>query len=90
MKKKKFFQNLGNITIFGIFITFLTFGIYCVLTYLFVENFEITMTNYYALAQGIDVGPNPAPFSMNTMRLCVVCSLLCSTDVVAAVSIVDY
>jgi hypothetical protein len=48
------------------------------------------MTNYYALEQGIDVGPNPAPFSMNTMRLCVVCSLLCSTDVVAAVSIVDY
>jgi hypothetical protein len=90
MKKKKFFQNLGNITIFGIFITFVTFGIYSVLTYLFVENFEITMTNYYALEQGIDVGPNPAPFSMNTMRLCVVCSLLCSTDVVAAVSIVDY
>lgn len=48
------------------------------------------MTNYYALEHGIDVGPNPAPFEMNSMRLFVVTSLLCSTDVVAAVSIVDY
>jgi NhaP-type Na+/H+ or K+/H+ antiporter len=68
----------------------MTFAIYSVLTYLLVANFEITMTNYYALEHDIDVGPNPAPFSMNTMRLCVVTSLLCSTDVVAAVSIVDY
>lgn len=68
----------------------MTFVIYSILTYLLVTNFEITMTNYYALQHDIDVGPNPAPFSLNTMRLCVVTSLLCSTDVVAAVSIVDY
>jgi sodium/hydrogen exchanger-like protein 6/7/sodium/hydrogen exchanger 8 len=90
MRKKKFFQNLGNITIFGIFITFVTFFFYSVGTFIVVEYFEIEMTNYYALEHGIDVGENPRPFTMNVMRICVVAALLCSTDVVAAVSIVDY
>ena len=48
------------------------------------------MTNYYALANGIDVGPNPRPFEISTMRIFIICALWCSTDVVAAVTIVDY
>ncbi len=90
MRKKKFFQNLGNITIFGIFITFVTWAFYCIGTVIVVNNFDIEMTNYYALEHGIDVGENPRPFTLNVMRICVVAALLCSTDVVAAVSIVDY
>lgn len=90
MKKKKFFQNFGNITIFGIFITFTTFGLYCLMTWTMLNNWTFEMTNYYALENNIDVGLNPKPISINTMRIFVVCALLCSTDVVAAVSIVDY
>jgi hypothetical protein len=34
MRQKRFFQNLGNISIFGIAVTFVCFTLYSVVTYL--------------------------------------------------------
>ena len=68
----------------------MTFSFYALGTIITVNVFDIKMTNYYALANGIDVGQNPRPFEVSTMRIFIICALLCSTDVVAAVTIVDY
>lgn len=67
MRKKKFFQNLGNITIFGLFVTFTCFAIYSAATWFMIDSWDLTMTNYYALDHGIDVGPNPAPINVGIM-----------------------
>jgi len=51
------------------------------------------MTNYYARKhrESSDYyALNPAPIKIDIMQLLLICSLLCSTDVIAAVSIVDY
>ena len=51
------------------------------------------MTNYYARAHKEDgeyYAENPAPIKIDIMQMLLITSLLCSSDVVAAVSIVDY
>ncbi len=37
MRRKKFFQNIGNIAIFGLGVTFVCFTLYSVLSYLAIE-----------------------------------------------------
>ena len=69
MRKKRFFQNLGNITIFGLFVTFTCFSIYSAFTYFMINGWDLTMTNYYALENDIDVGPNPAPIKVGVMQI---------------------
>lgn len=91
MRKKKFFQNLGNIFIFGLFVTFTCFAIYSVATWYLINHMEFTMTNYYGLEHPEeDIGQNPFPVQVDTMKILLITALLCSSDVVAAVSIVDY
>jgi len=90
MRKKKFFNNLGNILIFGLFVTFTCFAIYSYFTWYMINEWDLLQTNNYALDHGIDVGPNPAPVKVSTMKILLITALLCSSDVVAAVSIVDY
>lgn len=45
MRKKKFFQNLGNILIFGLLVTFTCFAIYSYCTWYMIEYFNLTMVN---------------------------------------------
>ena len=91
MRKKKFFKNLGNIAIFGLFVTFVCFGIYSVGTYWMLNSFNFQMTNYYNLSDDVPYeGPNPRPLELSMMKILLYTSLMCSSDVVAAVSIVDY
>ena len=47
MYKQKFFENLGNVSIFGICVTFVCFGLYSVLSVLLLKM-NPTMQNYYA------------------------------------------
>jgi len=47
MRRKKFFQNLGNVAIFGLGVTFVCFGLYSVMTWLCLSSKLFTMTNYY-------------------------------------------
>jgi NhaP-type Na+/H+ or K+/H+ antiporter len=48
MYKQKFFENLGNVGIFGVCVTFVCFGLYSVMSVLLLK-WEPTMSNYYAL-----------------------------------------
>jgi NhaP-type Na+/H+ or K+/H+ antiporter len=51
----------------------------------------LTMTNYYAVAHPeADYQLSSMPIVVDTMQILLICALLCSSDVVAAVSIVDY
>lgn len=51
------------------------------------------MTNFYARAHKDDgdyYAQNPAPIKIDIMQMLLVTSVLCSSDVIAAVSIIDY
>ena len=87
MHRKKFFQNLGNISIFGLGTTIFCFIIYGVGSVAIVQT-GVTMRNYYIERQtGEDT---VSPIDMSTLQVLLFAALLCSSDVVAAVSIVDY
>ena len=87
MRRKKFFQNIGNIMIFGLCVTFFCFILYSSCSWWVLNNMNLTMTQYSS-----DINPvkNTIPIQMTTMKLLLFTSLLCSSDVVAAVSIVDF
>ena len=93
MRKRKFFENLGNVAIFGLGVTVVCFAIYSFFTWIFLFKMDLQMTNYYARAHKEDgeyYAENPAPIKIDIMQMLLITSLLCSSDVVAAVSIVDY
>ena len=75
--------------IFGVFVTFLCFVMYSAASYWVLQTFDMTMTQYYnpldPTADSISM-----PVELSTMHLLLFTALLCSSDVVAAVSIVDY
>jgi len=48
MRKRKFFENLGNIAIFGLGVTFVCFAIYSFFSWIFLFKMDLQMTNYYA------------------------------------------
>ena len=91
MKRKKFFANLGNIMITGLGVTFVCFFIYSAASYYVINNLDIYMTRYTN-----DLQPVGAPetetlkVTVPVMTMLLFTSLLCSSDVVAAVSIVNY
>ena len=84
MRQKKFFQNLGNISIFGIAVTFVCFAVYSAVTWALLSVEAFTMTNYSEDAS------LSKPLKLNFLPMLLFTSLLCSSDVVAAVSIVSY
>ena len=88
MRRKKFFQNIGNIAIFGLGVTFVCFALYSIASFLCIKYMDLQMTNYYANNHGEDGGPER--IDIDFMRLLLFTALLCSSDVVAAVSIVSY
>ena len=83
MKRKKFFANLGNILITGLGVTFVCFALYSGATYWVVIYMDLHMTCYTPVVETI-------PIVLPTMSMLLFTSLLCSSDVVAAVSIVEY
>lgn len=82
MKRKKFFENIGNILIFGLVVTFVCFAVYTLGSFYTLEHFSPMMFNMQS--------GETKPVELNTMHLMLFTALLCSSDVVAAVSIVDY
>jgi len=82
MRQKKFFQNIGNVSIFGIAVTFVCFSMYSAVTYILLQAEFFNMYNYSTGVTKI-IKIDPLPLLLFT-------SLLCSSDVVAAVSIISY
>ena len=82
MRRKKFFENIGNIIIFGLFVTLVCFAIYSAGGFLVMHYIKPKATDFVSNVE------QPVNYSM--LQLMLFTSLLCSSDVVAAVSIVDY
>ena len=89
MRKRMFFKNLGNIAVFGLCVTLVCFVIYGLGGYLATQ---IGLTSHdFRLDNMSAFGPPPFDLSsITTMQVLLYAALLCSSDVVSAVSIVDY
>jgi NhaP-type Na+/H+ or K+/H+ antiporter len=91
MRKKMFFKNLGNIAVFGLCVTLVCFVIYGLGGYA-ATQIGLTSTDYFK-DNNSSTGPPPYPLSnanFGIMQVLLYAALLCSSDVVSAVSIVDY
>lgn len=83
MRRKKFFENIANISKFGLLGTFFTFLFYGLLTLAAFKMFTFTMND---------------PNKKNDLRIFILglkdifylASLLCSSDIIAAVTLVKY
>lgn len=84
MRRKRFFMELGNQLLFGLFVTLFCFVIYSCLSVLALTSFDFQMVRYAKNAQ------DSFPIQMSVMKILIFSALLCSSDTVAAVSIVDY
>ena len=82
MKRQKFFENFRNILLFGLFGTLLQFTLFSFFTWLVVQAdiFWKYNSNTGEFEQ----------FTLSMMEILLMCSLLCCTDVVAAISIIKY
>lgn len=90
MKRKKFFANLGNIMVTGLGVTFVCFFLYSLATWAVINGTNVTMTRYTNILDPSLPETETLPVKVPMMSLLLFTSLLCSSDVVAAVSIVDY
>ena len=87
MKRKKFFLNMDNIAKFGVIGTILTFIFYSTLTYGAVLWLEIKLP-----ITELDENLTPVIVGMeqpNIIEILFISSLLCSSDIIAAVTIVN-
>ena len=82
MRKKRFFANLGNVGLFGLVVTLMCFAIFSVATVGIINGMDLQMYNYSTGEQ--------LTINISTMKVLLFTALLCSSDVVAAVSIVSY
>ena len=87
MRRKRFFVELGNQLLFGLFVTLVCFVLYSLLSGLSLAFFDIKMTKY---VRSDNVSDYILPVQMSNIKLLIFSALLCSSDTVAAVSIVDF
>lgn len=90
MRKKMFFKNLGNIAVFGLCVTLVCFVLYGLGGYIATQKMGL-MAYDYRLDNLTPGTLYELPLSSVTfMQVLLYAALLCSSDVVSAVSIVDY
>jgi NhaP-type Na+/H+ or K+/H+ antiporter len=82
MKRKKFFENIVNILLFGLFGTLITFTAFSVMTYIVVKADILWKYNGHT--------GEYEQFTLSVMEIMLMSSLICCTDVVAAISIIKY
>jgi NhaP-type Na+/H+ or K+/H+ antiporter len=82
MRRKKFFSNIGTIMKFGFLGTIICFAVYTALCYGASEADLLTKPN--------PDGPGTVKVDFQIYEILSVCSLLCSSDVIAAISMVSY
>ena len=83
MRRKKFFENIVNISKFGLLGTFFTFIFYGLLTWGAFSAIKFTM---------VDPNKNNSYtiFELKVKDIFYLCSLLSSSDIIAAVTLVKY
>lgn len=82
MRRREFFKNFVNIAKFGIFGSIFTFVIYVLLTKLLFVSVEMTMWDPHL--------KDFVPFELSTIEIMLVCSILVSSDIIAAMSILKF
>lgn len=82
MRRKKFFNNIGTIMKFGFVGTIICFSIYTAMTYGALKAGWLTK---FDVKLGKEV-----PLDMGAYEVLCICALLCSSDVIAAIAMVDY
>ena len=82
MRRKKFFSNIGTIMKFGFFGTMICFVVYTAMTYACLEAGMLTKWS--------DKDNMYVKLEMQMFEVISVCSLLCSSDVIAAISMINY
>lgn len=81
---------MGNIAITGLGVTFVNFALYSVGLYYVLKYFKLNMTRYQNDLSPETPVPDTLPINFTMMEILMFTSLLCSSDVVAAVSIIDF
>jgi hypothetical protein len=85
MYRKKFFENIANIMLFGVLGTLFAFFAYCGVTIWLVDYFGVEQKVYQK-----DTDTWIAePVTLLISEILVMCALICSTDVIAAVAIIN-
>ena len=82
MRRKKFFANIGTIMKFGFVGTIICFSIYTLMTYGALSAGWLTKFD--------EASQKQVPLDMGIYEVLVICALLCSSDVIAAIAMVDY
>ena len=84
MYRKKFTANLRNILLFGVVGTFVGFACFSVMTIQYCNRVELKQYTYDE-ADNVWV---ESTLSLETIEILIMCALLCSSDVIAAISLV--
>jgi len=81
MRRKKFFRNIKTIMKFGFIATLFCFAIYSAMVWGASEAGLLTK---------IDANGNRVRLNWTMYEILSICSLLCSSDVIAAISMINY
>ena len=84
MRRKKFFENISNVAKFGLLGTTLTFIFYTGFTWLLVNYWPGGMTVYDPLTELTE------KLELDFFQIAYMCSILSSSDIIAAVTLVKY
>jgi len=93
MRRKNFFENIVNISKFGILGTVLTFVFYSIFFLILFKGIGLTFNNpkeYTDPETGIKVAADTYAFEMDSIQIIYICSILCSSDIIAAVTLVKF
>ena len=71
--------------LFGIVGTFIAFGMYILITVLFTSNFDLKKSVYDHEKKEWE----SLPLDLEMKQIVIMCALLCSSDVIAAVSLIN-
>ena len=85
MRRRRFFENINNITMFGVLSTVVCFIILTTLTTLAFNHNLI-----FKFEQEPDGHWIRTTMHIPTMEISLICAMLCSSDIIAAVSLVKY
>ena len=86
MRRKRFFDNINNISMFGILSTVACFVILSALT---LAAFDAGLISKYTFDDQSGSWSSET-LKVPTMEICLICAMLCSSDIIAAVSLVKY
>jgi len=81
MRRKKFFKNIGTIIKFGFLGTLICFAVYTGMCYGALQAGWLTKK---------DPDGNSVALDMGMFEVLSICALLCSSDVIAAISMISY